>query len=276
VGVGALIVFGGLFVYEMVQRFVAPRFPKLADLMLALAFICAVLMATQMLNGRAAFLHIGAMLASIMAANVANTIVPSQRELVRSVESSGSADPVVSARAKRVSIHNNYFTFPVVVLMVSGHFPSLYAGRAPWATLLVLVIAGALVRHFLNIRFQYEGWRGALGVTVFASLVALYALTPARPPAPSADAITTTVTFADARHIIDRRCAACHSATPTDLTFGPAPAGVLFDTPDQIHSRVGRIMERAVVTKTMPPSNRTGITEQEREILGRWIQQGAR
>jgi uncharacterized membrane protein len=83
------------------------------------------------------------------------------------------------------------------------------------------------------------------------------------------------VTSADARHIIDRRCAACHSATPTDITFGPAPAGVMFDTPEQIQSRLPRIMERAVVSRTMPPANRTSITDQERAILGVWIQQGA-
>jgi uncharacterized membrane protein len=277
VGVGALIVFGGVFGYEAIQRYVAPRFPRIAELFLALALICAVLMATQMLNGRAAFLHIGAMLASIMAANVALTIVPSQRALVRLVESSGSADPKLSARAKRVSIHNNYFTFPVVVLMVSGHFPSLYAGRAPWAALLVLIISGAVVRHILNIRFQYEAWQPALGMTVFVSILALYALTlsPSAASAPSGAAAPAVVTSADARHIIDRRCAACHSATPTDITFGPAPAGVMFDTPEQIQSRLPRIMERAVVSKTMPPANRTGITDQERAILGQWIQQGA-
>jgi uncharacterized membrane protein len=278
VWLGVAIVFGGVMVYEVVQRAIAPRAPRLAELILAIAFVAIVIVATKMLNGRAAFLHVGAMMASIMAGNVANTIVPSQRELVRSTETSGSADPVVSARAKRVSIHNNYFTFPVIVLMVSGHFPSLYAGRAPWATLLLLVVAGALVRHILNMRFHWRPWRVALGATIAVTCASLYvlAIPPIRPAVVSVGELPDSVFFADARHIIDRRCAVCHSSSPADLSFGAAPAGVVFDTPEDIRSRAARIMERAVVTRTMPPSNKTNITERERALLGRWIQQGAR
>ena len=269
-GVG--IVLGGVAVYEAVQRAIAPRAPRVAEAVLVAAFVGATLAATTYLNGRAAFLHIGAMLASIMAANVAHTIVPSQRELVKAVQTSGSADPVISARAKRVSIHNNYFTFPVIVLMVSGHFPSLYTGRAPWAVLLVLVIAGAAVRHVLNVRFTFAAWRPALAAVLVASVVALGVLMslPAA-AAPVASAAQGAVSFEDARRIIDRRCAACHSATPSDLTFGPAPAGVMFDTPAQIRSHMARIRERAVVTKTMPPANKTHITDAERAVLARWL-----
>ncbi len=269
VGLGTLIVFGGVAFYEMVQRLISPKAPRVGEVLLGAWFLAAVLAAAGMLNGRAAFLHIGAMLASIMAANVALTIVPSQRELLKSVDASGSADPVVSARAKRVSIHNNYFTFPVIVLMVSGHFPSLYAGSYSWATLLVLVITGAMIRHLLNIRWQFPAWRVGLGVTVLTACIALYVLT--MPAAVSTVSVSGPVTFADARHIIDRRCAACHSATPTDLTFGASPAGVMFDTPSQIESHLARIKERAVVLKSMPPSNKTGITDSERAILGKWI-----
>src|SRR4051812_22660832 len=214
VGLGVLIVFGGVAFYEMVQRLIAPRLPRVAEALLALWFIAAVFAATGMLNGRAAFLHIGALLASIMASNVANTIVPSQRALVKSVETSGSADPVVSARAKRVSIHNNYFTFPVIVLMVSAHFPSLYAGSFAWATLLVLIISGAAVRHVLNIRFHFMPWRSAMAAVILVSVGALWVLTRPVANASSLGAVSVpaVVSFSDARHIIDRRCAACHSA----------------------------------------------------------------
>ncbi|MDB4906033.1 MAG: hypothetical protein JWO05_817 [Gemmatimonadetes bacterium] len=283
VALGMFIVFGGVAVYELVQRAIAPRAPRVAEVLLGLGFVAMVIVATRMLNGRAAFLHIGAMLASIMAGNVAMTIVPSQRELVKSVNSSGSADPVISARAKRVSIHNNYFTFPVIVLMVSGHFPSLYAGRAPWASLLVLVIAGAAVRHVLNTRFSFAAWRVVLGAVLVAATVALYVLMtlPARVVgaavgAPGEEGLPAVVTFAEARRVIDRRCAACHSMTPSDLSFGAAPAGVMFDTPEQIASHLGRIRERAVVTRTMPLVNKTNMTERERLLIGRWIEQGGK
>jgi uncharacterized membrane protein len=220
------------------------------------------------------------MLASIMAGNVAMTIVPSQRELVKSVAGEGRADPAISARAKRVSINNNYITFPVIALMVSAHFPSLYSHRSSWAVLLVIVAAGALVRHFMNVRFTTPAWRPALAATVVAAAAALYALlsTDARAGTPDTAAadLPAVAAFADARHVIDRRCGACHSMQPSDSTFGVAPAGVAFDLPEQIEAHAARIRERAVVTRTMPPANKTQMTERERALLGRWVEQGAR
>jgi uncharacterized membrane protein len=232
---------------------------------------------TQLLSGRAAFLHVGAMLGTIMAGNVVLTIVPSQRQLVASVEEGRGVDAAVSARAKRVSIHNNYFTFPVIVLMVSNHFPSIYGGANNWLPLAILIAGGAAVRHVLNLRFTSPLWRPVLGLTIAGTVLLLWAtLEYQRSPVQTLVAgPPMTVTFDDARRVIDRRCAACHSATPSDLTFGAAPAGVTFDTPEQILARVPRINERAVVTRTMPPANKTNITEAERQLLGQWIAQGA-
>jgi uncharacterized membrane protein len=132
----------------------------------------------------------------------------------------------------------------------------------------------------MNVRFTTPSWRPALIGTVIVSAAALYLLLTMAASSPSASAnaadLPAVVTFADARHVIDRRCAACHSLTPSDSSFGVAPAGVAFDLPEQIQSHAARIRERAVVTRTMPPANKTHITEQERAILGRWIEQGAR
>jgi uncharacterized membrane protein len=226
------------------------------------------------LSGRAAFLHVGALLGTIMAGNVFFTIVPSQRELVASVTGTGSGSGAASARAKRVSIHNNYFTFPVIALMVSSHFPAIYGNRWNWLLLIIIVVGGASVRHVLNTRFTKPGWEARLAVAMVATVTAIYAIV-AIPVAPTAASVSApaTVTFEDARHIIDRRCSVCHSAQPVDLTFGPSPAGVSFDTPAQILERVARINERAVVTKTMPPANKTNMTELERATLARWIAQ---
>jgi uncharacterized membrane protein len=276
IGIGSIVV--GVGVYEIVQRSVGPRAPALANAILLVAFVAVVYALTHLLSGRAAFLHVGAMLASIMAGNVAMTIIPSQRELVKSVAGEGRADPAISARAKRVSINNNYITFPVIALMVSAHFPSVYSHRWSWLLLLVIVGTGAVVRHLMNVRFTTPWWRPALAGTVAASAVALYALMTTGAPAAASTAganVPAVVTFADARHVIDRRCAACHSLQPSDSSFGAAPAGVAFDLPAQIQGHAQRIRERAVVTRTMPPANKTHITEQERTILGRWIEQGA-
>ena len=278
VGIGSIVV--GWALYESMQRFVAPSAPVPAALLWVLGLAAISVLLTKTLSGRAAFLHVGAMLGTIMAGNVIFTIIPSQRELVSSVAKGGVADPVVSARAKRVSIHNNYFTFPVIALMVSNHFPAIYGNRWNWLLMFVIIAGGAMVRHILNIRFTFAAWQSALGATIVGTTAVLFLLmrTPAVPLGDGAtrtSAGNSAVTFADVRHVIDRRCAVCHSSRPTDLTFGAAPAGVMFDTPEQIATRADRIRERAVTTRTMPPANRTGITDDERVLLGRWVASGA-
>ena len=277
VGAGAIII--GWALYESMQRLVAPRAPAAALAIWLSGLVAIGIALTLLLSGRAAFLHVGAMLGTIMAGNVVLTIVASQRELVASVGGRG-ADPAISARAKRVSIHNNYFTFPVIALMVSNHFPMIYGQRWSWALLLVITAAGVLVRHLLNIRFTFAAWKPALGATMLAAAAGMYGLAALGRRAsaePAADAaVPSMVTFADARHVIDRRCAVCHSAQPVDSSLGVTPAGVMFDTPDQIVARASRIQERAVVTRTMPPGNKTRISDVERAILARWIAAGAK
>jgi len=278
--VAVTAIVGGWALYESMQRFVAPRAPRVAVTIWIAGLTAIAIALTQLLNGRAAFLHVGAMLGTIMAANVALTILPSQRELVASVNEGRGADPAVSARAKRVSIHNNYFTFPVIVLMLISHFPGVYGSTFNWLLLLVLIAAGALVRHILNIRYTHPAWRQSLAATMVVSVLMLIAILrlgsfmeavgDSEPSEPG-----TPVTFTQVHRIIDRRCAACHSAAPSDLSFGVAPGGVMFDTPEQILAHVARIRERAVLTRTMPPGNKTNITDEERTMLARWIAQGA-
>ena len=271
--IGVASIIGGRTIYDIMQRAPA-RMEKLATALWITALTAIAIALTQLLSGRAAFLHTGAMLATIMAGNLTGTIVPSQRALVKSVEG-GATDAAMSARAKRVSIHNNYFTFPVIALMVSNHFSSVYGSRYSWLLLLVIIAGGATVRHILNIRWTFRSWQPALGATIALTILALWLLVNlgTRTVSASAQTISGPVTFGDARHVIDRRCAVCHSERPTDLTFGPAPAGVMFDSRAQIEAKADRIRERAFVTRTMPPSNKTGITDSERAILGAWAGQ---
>ena len=161
--------------------------------------------------------------------------------------------------------------------MLISHFPAVYGSRLNWLLLLVLIAAGAAVRHVLNIRFTFPAWRPALAATLVGSVVALIAILRVASAANTVRASDSSapVSFAQARRVIDRRCAACHSAEPSDMSFGAAPGGVMFDTPEQILAHVARIRERAVVTRTMPPGNKTNITDVEREMLGQWIAQGA-
>ena len=273
VGAGGILL--GLALYESMQRLVVPRAPRLAALVWLAGLIGIAVGFTQLLNGRAAFLHVGAMLGTLMAANVVLTIVPSQRALVASAQAGGDASAELSARAKRVSIHNNYFTFPVIALMLSGHFPSLYGHPNNWVLLLVLIAGGATVRHVLNTRYELRGWGYALAGAIGATVIALYLgmRSGTSEPRVQAGDATAPITSADVRHVIDRRCGACHSVRQSDASFGPAPGGVTFDTEAEIVLRALRIRERAVVTRTMPPGNKTRITEEERALLGRWVAQ---
>lgn len=282
VAVGLLL--GGIVLYQAIWGFVAPHSRGAAIALSLAAFIGVVYAVTQLLSGRAAFLHVGALLGSIMAVNVSDTIIPSQRDLVRALESGREPSAAIADRAKERSIHNNYLTFPVIVLMVSVHFPTFYAHPYNWLLLLVLVAAGAAVRHVMNIRFGSRHWIPALAATVAVSLGLLMfvahlgvrpRLAAAGPGATPAATDAAAPTFAEVRSVVDRRCATCHSMTPSDASLGVSPGGAAFDTAEQIRALAARIHERAVVTRTMPPANKTAMTETERALLARWIAAGA-
>jgi len=272
---------GAWAAYEIVWRTVGTQAPGAALAVSLVFLVAAIELLLRTLSGRAAFVHVGAMLGTIMAANVAFTIMPSQRELVAALDEGREPSQAIADRAKHRSIHNNYITFPVIALMLSGHFPSLYAGGATLAQwpLFTIIATGALVRHVLNTRFTFSQWKPALagalvgGTTLLAVEIHVW---PSREAAPATRASSAGVTFADARRVIDRRCAACHSQTPSDVSLGVTPAGVSFDSPAQIQALAARIRERAVVQRTMPPGNRTRITDDERALLAAWIAAGAR
>jgi uncharacterized membrane protein len=273
IGVGVLI--GGWLVYDTLWR---SPIGKRTALAFAISFVLLIAVSyglTRVLSGRAAYIHVGALLGTLMTANVWFYVVPSQRELVAATKAGLPQDPALSYRAKQRSIHNNYITFPVLFIMISNHFPSTYGDTLNWLILAILMVGSAAVRHFMNIRFTYGGWlRLAAGTSLLTVALVFVLVSRARGPS-SAAAGGAPVAFADARSVIDRRCLACHSAHPTDSQFTAAPAGVMFDTPDQIKGRADRIFERTVISKTMPFGNKTGMTEEERALLGRWIEQGA-
>lgn len=278
IAAGSIVV--GWIVYDLLWRFIG-RHSTTAAGILSLAALAGIAVAlTSMLSGRAAFIHVGALMATIMAGNVAMTIMPSQRVLESAVAAGQPPDPAVAANAKTRSIHNNYLTFPVIVLMLSTHFPSVYGHRLSWLALLILIAVGATVRHLLNIRYTFRAWVPASSLTIGLGLVALYLVMrigsmQSVAGATLATDVPTEVSFADVRSIIDRRCTACHSANPSIAEFGPAPGGVAYDDPARIQALAARIRARAVETRTMPVGNRTNMTERERAMLARWLDAGA-
>jgi uncharacterized membrane protein len=273
IGIGSLV--GSWFVYDLLWRSPAGKHTPLA---FTLSFVLLVGISyglTRVLSGRAAYIHIGAMLGTLMTANVWLYVVPSQMRLVAATKAGESPDAARSYLAKQRSIHNNYMTFPVLFIMISNHFPSTYGTSLNWLLLAILMLGSATVRHFMNIRFHYRGWLRAATATAIIGSALVGGLIFRTKAMPGAAARSAPVAFTDARAVIAQRCLACHSSSPSDSQFTSPPAGVTFDTPESIKNMAERIKLRAVVSKTMPFGNKTGMTDAERVLLGAWIDQGA-
>jgi len=169
----------------------------------------------------------------------------------------------------------NYFTLPVLFIMVSSHYPATYGHRLNWLILAGLAVVGVATRHWFNLRNQgrHNMW---LLPGAAVALVALALITaPHGDGAPRGPAGKPAVSFADVRVIVARRCAPCHSAAPTVAGLAAAPLGIALDTPEEIRARAKRILAVAVETHTMPLGNVTAMTDQERALLENWIRSGA-
>ncbi|MCU0658932.1 MAG: urate hydroxylase PuuD [Polyangiaceae bacterium] len=270
-GLGSIV--GSWVVYDLIWRSpLGKKAPTVASALSFVALFAVSLGLTQLLSGRAAYMHVGVILGTLMTGNVWMVIIPSQRELVQATQEGRPQDYSIAMRAKQRSIHNNYMTFPLLFVMISNHYASTYGNKFNWAILFVLMISSALVRHFMNIRFTYARWLPAASAAVFFGLTGLFLLTARPEPKVSRE----PVSFAEAQAIVQSRCTTCHSASPTDEVWKTAPVGIVLDTPEAMIRLAPRIKERVLVQKTMPLANKTGMTDLEREKLGGWIAQGAK
>lgn len=273
VAIGVSTLVGGWVVYNAMCRsplggspaqFALVGFPLLAAVAWAL---------TQIFSPRAAYIHFGAMLGSIMAANVLQVIIPAQRRMVAAMREGREPDGTLGKQAALRSLHNNYFTLPVVFTMVSGHYPVTYGHPLNWVILLGLAAIGAGTRHYFNLRHhgRNNAWilpAAAIGLVALALVSGPKAL-----PAPTPGANDSG--FAAVRVVIAQRCATCHSSKPTNPAFPSAPQGLVLDTPEQIQAQAVRINAVAVAAQTMPLGNVTEMTDKERALLGSWIRAGA-
>jgi uncharacterized membrane protein len=270
-GVG-LLVFGWL-IYDALWRSLARR-PAVATAISLVLLTAVTVLLCRLLSGRAAFMHIGSLLGTIMVANVWMRILPAQHQMLAATRAGRPVDFTLGERAKQRSVHNSYMTFPLLFIMLSSHFPATYASSVNWLVLLLLFVAGASVRHAMIGRGASSRW--ALVPAALALAGAMFFSTPkgaaARTPAAATDSVPP---FHAVRAVIAQRCQPCHSQYQSDRSLGPAPGGVTFDTPESIARLAERIRVRAVETKTMPLANKTGMTEEERALLARWIAAGA-
>ena len=263
------------FVYDVICRTLGQK--KNGDLLVGICIFAFVVFASwlacQLFAGRAAFLLVGAMLATTMSANVFVWIIPGQRKVVAQLKAGQPVDPVYGWRAKQRSVHNTYFTLPVLIAMLSNHYGWLYAGKSNWPVLVLLMLAGALIRHSFVARHKakVEGRRApwehaAIGTAALIGLV--FWLAPPPPSAASIAASAKPVSFVQIKSVLDQRCAMCHNAQLQSK-------GVALHTPALAKQHAQAVYQQAVVLKTMPMNNATQITEDERALIKRWFEAGA-
>jgi uncharacterized membrane protein len=241
----------------------------LATVLLVLTGLLAWLLG-KIFSDRAAYLHVGAVIGTCMVANVLFVIIPGQKALVAAVQLGQAPDLKYAKASKLRSVHNNYLALPVLFLMISNHYPMTYGHEHAWAVLLALVLIGAWTRHFFNLRHKGITKPGILVSAAFALFLLAWFMAPTSLLKKSGDA-TAGFDDAAALKLVQRHCTNCHSAQPTDKIFTLAPGGVILDSLEQVQQWNSRIQARVVIAKDMPFMNQTGMTEEERALLGEWL-----
>ena len=264
----------GWFIYDRLCKSAARQ--KTGPL--AVALFAEIAVFTFFYHGvfsdRAAFLHVGALIGTIMAVSVFAVIIPNQKKVVADLLAGRRPDPALGKQARQRSLHNNYLTLPVVFMMISNHYPIVFGH--PWSPFIALgiVIGGRAGPPLFQLADAgVLDWRRRRRSRPRSCCSSCSSSSPATGRARSSGG--ADVAFADIHPIIEKHCVQCHSARPTNEAFPEAPKGVAFDTPEEIRTYAHQIEQQAVLAKIMPLGNETGMTEKERESLGAWVREGA-
>jgi uncharacterized membrane protein len=275
IAIGIAVLVGTWLVYDVLCRSPLGKDDRKLGPVLAVLLAIEAYALCHLFSGRGAFIQFGAALGTIMVANVFFVIIPGQRELVKAKREQREPDPIHGLRGKQRSVHNTYFTLPVLFTMISNHYATTYGAKHNWLVLIGMSLAGALIRTWFVWRHKAHerggrtpAWPAVWGVLTLA-IVAI-SLAPAR----SSHVVAAPDDFARIENIFRTRCVPCHSHTPTQPGFPAAPKGVELDTPQHIIDNAVRT-QPLLVTRTMPPGNLTGMTEEERALVLAWIDQGA-
>ena len=304
ISLGLGLIFGGLALYEFACRSPLAKYPLAFGIGLV-ALVCAVsYLSTQWFSGRGAYIHVGALIGTIMAGNVFFNIMPNQRKMVAAVAEKKEIDPAWGASAKLRSVHNNYFTLPLLFIMISNHYPMTYQHPQNWLVLIAIMAAAAWIRHFFNLRhvgttkpsILLSGAVAMLAIALWVSWPQASSMQPlshddtlasssmnsesAEQSAPSTSLTSSNgiekASIIGSEHVaglINTHCVSCHSRTPTDDIFKVAPLGVVLDSWEDIERFAPQVVRRTTVTKDMPFLNKTKMTEEERQVIARWFAQ---
>lgn len=260
----------GWFIYDGLCRSAIGRSTPLLALCVFALILGASYMFTQVFSGRGALIHVGAFIGTIMAVNVFGLIIPNQKKIVASLLRGEAPDPKLGQMGKQRSVHNNYLTLPVLLLMVSNHYPMLTGHPQAWLLVGLVLLMGGMVRHFLN---RHEAgdplnrywWSLPIAALGFAAALVM--------TAPRDFSGGDAVSDATALTLIRSHCAMCHAATPVHEGFSEAPKGIHLETLAELRRYADQVMVQAVQSDAMPLGNETGMTPEQREELGRWIAQ---
>ncbi|RXJ72404.1 hypothetical protein CS022_15770 [Veronia nyctiphanis] len=285
VGIGIASLIAGWFIYHFACDSALGKQPALLGVLLFAGLVFAAWALSLVFSGRGAYIHVGAIIGTIMVGNVFFVIMPGQRSLVKAIENNTEPDPHLPAKALLRSRHNNYLTLPVLFIMISNHFPSTYGSEYNWLILAVLAALSVLVRHYFNTRHGSQKYAWTLPTAALGIMCLAYVSAPKTgAPVPVAHdhshgvnvvAAAPKVSFEQVQSIILERCTVCHAAAPTHPSFASAPGGVMLDTPEQMKNDVARIVAQSVTSKIMPLGNLTQMTDEERGIIGDWAAAGA-
>ena len=267
VGIAVAFIVGGWFVYDLLCKSPLARDTRVFAAILLLLVSLLAWGLCQLFGGRGAYIHFGVVIGTIMVANVFFVIIPGQKEMLAAVARGETPDPGPGLRGKQRSVHNTYFTLPVLFVMTSNHYAMAYGHEYNWLILIGISLAGALIRIFFVAR--HKGAASPLPVVL--AVIILAAIAVAIAPRSTATA-AGDVSFEQVRNVINARCTSCHSAAPVHPSFPAAPLGIMFDTAEQIITDADRIHQQTVVTRVMPIGNLTAMTDDERQIIDAWYQ----
>ena len=269
VGLSALGLVGSWLVYDALCRLLLKANPWLLASLLLVILSASAYAYSLIYSGRGVFMQIGAMVGSIMAANVLLVIIPNQRKAVAAMLRSETPDSKYGKIGKLRSTHNNYLTLPVLFIMISNHFPALTGHQYNWLILLAISASAALIRHHFNLKNQRrpQPWLLPLGLVLVVVILVL-AQPPAIQPATSS---AQPISDSQALAIVELRCASCHSHFPSQPGFSVAPKGLVLDDVAKLRLHSAAIIAQSVNSQIMPPGNLTQMTEQERQQLAVWL-----
>jgi uncharacterized membrane protein len=269
IGVSAASLVAGWIVYDVLCRSPLGQNSSVLAGLVLLLILAAAYGFTHVFSGRGALIHVGAFVGTIMAANVFMVIIPNQRKITEALVRNEAPDPRLGAIGKQRSLHNTYLTLPVLLMMISNHYPMITNHPQAWILVGLIVVGGAALRHFL-VRHEVGDPIGEIAWTLPLILGALAAALWLTEPAPRA-AVSASVSDSEVLSITHKHCVMCHAAKPTKEGFSEAPKGVVLETTDELRRYAAQIDMQAVKNDAMPLGNETEMTDEERAKLGAWI-----